>query len=380
MTTLTRRALGGAMIGTGLGLAGGVHAQAAEVVVAMGMALTGNYAFAGVPVSNGVKVATAEINETNFLGGRRIKLLVEDDASDKSQMITLVNRFATIDNAVAVIGPLSSLEALAVASLANEQKIMLISTGVSPDILKAGPWSFKVMSPPSVTMQSLAAYAVDTLKAKRAALLTVRDNDGFITQKNAMRDYFKAHGVEIVMDDSVAASDVDFTAVATKLADADPSVVFFAMPAEQGASLVVQARQAGLEQGVRFLGPQAMAAQSLIRIGGKAVEGSVVAADYFAGSNTPHNADFVRRYRAMFNAEPENWSGIGYAMMYLVATAIRNAGPGANRDAVRAALTASRGVSTVLGDGSYSLDAGRNASYGATLITVQNGAFVVAPR
>ena len=215
MTTLTRRAFGGAALGTGLGLITPARAQAAEVVVGMGMALTGNYAFAGVPVANGVKIAVAEINEADFLKGRRIKLLTEDDASDKSQMITLVNRFASVDNAAAVIGPLSSLEALAAAPVANAQKITLISTGVSPDILKAGPWSFKVMSPPAVTMQSLAAYAVTTLKAKRAALLTVRDNDGFITQKNAMRDYFKAHGVEVVSDDSVAASDVDFTAVGT---------------------------------------------------------------------------------------------------------------------------------------------------------------------
>ena len=379
MTTLTPRAFGGAALGTGLGLITPARAQAAEVVVGMGMALTGNYAFAGVPVANGVKIAVAEINEADFLKGRRIKLLTEDDASDKSQMITLVNRFASVDNAAAVIGPLSSLEALAAAPVANAQKITLISTGVSPDILKAGPWSFKVMSPPAVTMQSLAAYAVTTLKAKRAALLTVRDNDGFITQKNAMRDYFKAHGVEVVSDDSVAASDVDFTAVGTKLADADPSVVFFAMPAEQGASLVVQARQAGLDQGVRFLGPQAMAAESLIRIGGKAVEGSVVAADYFAGSNTPLNAEFVKRYRAAYNTDPENWSGIGYAMMYLVATAIRTAGPGGDRNAVRAALAASKDVPTVLGDGSYSLDNARDASYGATLITVTDGKFAVAP-
>jgi len=380
MTIFTRRGFGGAVLGGAVGLATRARAQGAEMVVGMGMALTGNYAFAGVPVSNGVKVATAEINETDFLKGRRIKLLVEDDASDKSQMITLVNRFSSVDNAVAVIGPLSSLEALAAAPVANAQKITLISTGVSPDILKAGPWSFKVMSPPSVTMRSLAAYAVATLKAKTAALLTVRDNDGFITQKNAVRDYFKTHGVEIVSDDSVAASDVDFTALGTKLADANPSVVFFAMPAEQGASLVVQARQAGLDQSVRFLGPQAMAAQSLIRIGGPAVEGSVVAADYFAGSDTPHNAEFVKRYRAMFGIDPENWAGIGYAMMYLIATAIRTAGAHPDREAVHAALAASKDIPTVLGDGSYSLDANRDASYGATLIMVKDGKFAVAPR
>lgn len=97
-----------------------------------------------------------EINGTNFLNGRKIKLIVQDNASDKNQIITLTSRCATVDNAVAIIGPLSSLEALAAAPVANEKGIVMISTGVSPDILKAGPWSFKIMSPPVVTMRALA--------------------------------------------------------------------------------------------------------------------------------------------------------------------------------------------------------------------------------
>jgi branched-chain amino acid transport system substrate-binding protein len=355
-------------------------AQAQEVPVGVGMALTGNYAFAGVPVTNGVRVAAEEINATNFLNGRKIKLIVQDNASDKNQIITLINRFATVDNAVAVIGPLSSLEALAAAPVANEKGIVMISTGVSPDILKAGPWSFKVMSPPAVTMRALAEYAVDNLKAKRAALLSVRDNDGFITPKNAVRDYFKSRGVEVVLEDSVAASDVDFTAISTKLANANPDVVFFAMPAEQGASLVVQARQAGLAQNVRFLGPQAMSAESLIRIGGKAVEGSIIAADYFVGAPGKQNSEFVERHRKMFNKDPENWTGVGYTMMYLVATAIKNAGPGADREKIRKELTALKDVPTVLGNGKYSLDGNRDAAYGAALVTVKDGKFALAPR
>ena len=366
-----------AVVALTLGLA--MSAAAQDVPVAVGMALTGNYAFAGVPVTNGVKVAAEEINASNFLGGRKIRLIVEDNASDKNQIITLINRFATLDRAVAVIGPLSSLEALAAAPVANEKKIAMIAFGVSPDILKAGPWSFKVLSPPSVTMSVLAQYAVGRLAARRAALLTVRDNDGFITQKNVVRDYFKSHGVEIVLDDSVAGSDVDFTAISTKLADANPDVVFFAMPAEQGANLVIQARQAGLPQKARFLGPQAMSAESFIRIGGKAVDGSVIAADYFIGTPGKQNAEFVERHRRMFKKDPENWTGVGYTAMYLVATAVRNAGPGADRDRIRRELAALKNVPTVLGNGKYSYDANRDAIYGATLITVQDGKFALAP-
>ena len=140
------------------------------------------------------------------------------------------------------------------------------------------------------------------------------------------------------------------------------------------------ARQAGLPQNVRFLGPQAMSAESLIRIGGKAVEGSIIAADYFAGTSGKQNAEFVERHRRMFNKDPENWTGVGYTMMYLVATAIKNAGPGADRDKIRRELTSLKDVPTVLGSGKYSLDANRDASYGATLVTVKDGKFTLAPK
>ena len=105
----------------------------------------------------------------------------------------------------------------------------------------------------------------------------------------------------------------------------------------------------------------------------------MVAASLNTRSPTPHNADFVKRYHAAYGADPENWAGIGYAMMYLVAAAIRDAGPFADRDTVRKALAASSNVPTVLGDGRYTLNANRNASYGATLITVRNGQFVAVP-
>lgn len=353
-------------------------ATAEEALIGVGMALTGNYAYAGVPVMNGIKVAVEELNTSNFLGSRTIKLVAEDNASDKEQMITLIHRFATIDKTLAALGPLSSAEALAAAPAANQKEIVMLSTGVSPDILKAGPWSFKVTSSPATTMQVLAKYAVETLKAKRAGLLAIRDNDGSITQKNVVGQYFKQNGVEIVLDDTIAASEIDFTALSTKLTNVQPDVIFMTVPAEQGASLVIQARQAGLEQRVRFLAPQGTASESFIRIGGKAVEGSIIAADYFIGTKSEQNQAFVERHRRMFGKDPENWTGVGYTMMFLLATAIRDAGPGAGRERVRDALTALKSVPTILGNGTFSFGAGREPSYGATLITVQDGKFALA--
>ena len=51
----------------------------------------------------------------------------------------------------------------------------------------------------------------------------------------------------------------------------------------------------------------------------------------------------------------------------------------ADRDRIRRELAALKNVPTVLGNGKYSYDANRNAAYGATLITVQDGKVALAP-
>jgi branched-chain amino acid transport system substrate-binding protein len=363
-----------------LAMSGAARAQTSDPVVAIGMEMTGTYAFAGVPMANGAQVAAAEINEANFLNGRKLKVVQQDNGSDKSQMITLVNRFAGADKALAIVGPLASVQAVAAAPIANQKHIVMLTGAQSPDVPKAGPWTNGISSPPDVIMSLLAKYAAETLKAKKLALLTVRDNDGYKTTVNVMRSYFKSHGLQIVFDDSVLASDTDFSGLATKLADAQPDAVFVALPAEQGASFVIQARQAGLPMSTPFLGPQGMASDALIRIGGSAMEGTVVAADYFSGSPSPANRAFVTRYQAMFHKAPDNWAGIGYTGMYLVANALKKAGPGASSEAVRQALFSLQNVPVLLGDGQYSYDANRVPHYGVSLIRVKDGKWALVTK
>lgn len=352
---------------------GSANAQSGDPVVAIGMEMTGTYAFAGVPMADGAQVAAAEINESNFLGGRKIKVVQQDNGSDKSQMITLVNRFAGTDGAVAIVGPLASVQAVAAAPVANQKHILMLTGAQSPDVPKAGPWTNGISSPPDVIMGLLAKYTVEKLKAKKIALLTVRDNDGYKTTANVVRNYFKSHGLSVVFDDSVLASDTDFSGLATKLADAAPDAVFIALPAEQGASFVIQARQAGLPMSTPFIGPQGMASDAFIRIGGGAVEGTIVAADYFGGQPSAANRAFVARYQKMFHKAPDNWSGIGYTGMYLVANALKKAGPGASNEAIREGLFSLQNVPVLLGDGQYSFDANRVPHYGVSLIQVKDG-------
>ena len=65
-------------------------AFAEDVVVGVVLPMTGALAsWAGPPIYRGMQVALDEILATKMLGdGRNLKVLLEDDASDKTQSIT----------------------------------------------------------------------------------------------------------------------------------------------------------------------------------------------------------------------------------------------------------------------------------------------------
>lgn len=371
MTHLTRRLL---LAGTGAFAATAARAQPADIPVGVPMALTGPYAFVGVPIRNGIVTALEQANAAGTLWGK-IRIIEADDGSDKGQAVTLVNRMATVDKVLMILGPTSSIEGTAAAPVANDLQVPMFTSAVSADVLKAGPWSYKVTSSPADIMAELGRYAAGTMGVKRAVFVFNRDNDGFVAQKNAARDTMKAAGVAIVGEEGILGSDTDFVALATKLADLDVDCIYVGSPAEQGANLVIQARQAGLSDKVRVIAPPSMASAAFIRAGGKAVEGAVVVADYFEGTDSALNRAFTAAYRERYKQALDNWAAVGYTLGSLAVDVLRAAGPGADRERVPAAFAALKDSPTVLGTGRYSFGPDRAPHYGAAIITVRGGAF-----
>ena len=258
-------------------LAAGIGAPAAaqEYTVAAELALTGTYAWVGVPSHEGLLVGLDEVNSSGMLGAAKIKLTVEDTGSEKGRAITLINRFQARDNVLMVLGPTSSGEGVAIAPVANDLKIpLLTTTAVSEAINKSGIWAFKTPASPSLIIGDVARYAVDKLHIKTAALVFGRDNDGQVGQKNACPAILQGPRRQDRRRESVLATDTDFSRAADEdhLAQPGSDLPGADRRAEPPAS-IIQARQGGIDPNVRFIGVPNMGAEQFITIGGKAVEG-----------------------------------------------------------------------------------------------------------
>lgn len=378
MTIVRRTILAGAVSLLALAPLAGT-AWAENVKIGVMNALTGPYAFGGVPIQNAMKLAIEQANASGDLGDVTLEVVEGDSAGDKGQTVTLVSRFARSDNVLMIIGPTTSLEGTAGAPVANELKVPLMGIGSSKGITEAGPYSFKVQSVGSDIMGNLVDYVVEKMQVKKMAIVFDRGNDGFVGQTNAFKEGIAKAGVEIVSEDGILSSDTDFLAIGTKLASQDIDAFFVAAPAEVGANMLLQARQAGVSMEIPFVGPSTFATDAFINTAGGASEGSVILADYFMGSPDEKNQAFVQAYKEKYNANPDNWAAMGYALASLAVQAIKDAGPNPDRDKVKDALTALKDQPTIIGNHTWTMDEGRNPHYGAAILQVKDGAFTLAP-
>jgi len=87
--------------------------SATEIVVGSHQDLSGPIKGWGVPVSNGMKMATEEINAAGGVQGRKIRLIVEDSGYDPKRAVLASQKLIERDKIFAMVGPMGSPTVLA---------------------------------------------------------------------------------------------------------------------------------------------------------------------------------------------------------------------------------------------------------------------------
>lgn len=355
-------------------------ARAEDVVIGSPLSLTGLYAFVGTDVQRGMQVAAEEVNASGELGaGRQLKIRFEDDAGDRNQAITLMSRFAGQDDVLVVAGPSATITSVAASAVANDRKIPMMAVSNSGVVSAAGPWSFHMSVTNALLVEATARYITDKLKAKTVMSVHGRDTEAAVEYVRLLDAQLQGK-VTLPPPESALMAETNFSAVATKIAAVQPDVVVIAMADANAASLIAQCREAGVDDTTRFFGNTATASPSFLRIGGAAVEGSLMVSDaYVQGRTDPVVTRFVSGYQAMFHSPPTQWAAVGYTLVHVLTGVIADIHGPLTRDAVRDGITHVHDLDTVLGTGKYSIGPDREPRYQPLILTVHNGAFELAP-
>lgn len=289
--------------------------------------LTGRSADLGIASRNAVQLAVDAVNAAGGINGRPIELLVRDDKGS-AEVGAEAARSLIAENVAGIIGPNLSSVASGVVPVINEANIVTISPTVSSLVFAGKDDSFFRVN--STTSQFATAYA-ERLKERgvmRVAAATDGRNSVYSDSwLNEFRKSFAAVGGSISKSASFDSQvDGDYYRVIASLLWDDPEGFIFVANGVDTAQLSQQLHKLGLV--MPMMAVEWAASDSMIRLGGIAVEGMEVLQTFDQNDERSRYVAFRDAYKQRFRNDPSFASIAAYDSATVLCAALQAKAPG----------------------------------------------------
>ena len=323
----------------------------------------------------GLDLAVEEINAAGGIGGRKIRLLREDDGESVNQGRLIAKRIASNPDVVAVIGHLQSYVTVPAAAIYDVAGLVLISPVGTDVALTSNGYTrvFRAIFTDREAGAQMADYAHER-GYRRVAIYYVRTEYGRALA-NAFEERAASHAIAIVARESYdpgqSVADGALERVFGQWAGLELDAIFLAGEVPLAGQIIAAIRAAGID--VPILGGDAMSSPALIQEAGPAAEGTVVAASFHPDMPSPEVRSFVERFRQRYGTDPDPASALGYDAVRVLAAAMRQA-RSLTPDDIAAALHSMRDFPGVTGPFTFD-DAGNLVGRRIVTLVVRDGRF-----
>ncbi|MET3514292.1 branched-chain amino acid transport system substrate-binding protein [Pseudacidovorax sp. 1753] len=325
-----------------------VGAFAADLKVGVISSLSGPVSALGIPYEKGIRAAHAQMPT---IGGRKVELIVLDDASDPTTAGRNARKLATEDKVDVLIGTSGVPGAMAIAAVARELNVPLISpTPVSLPGAENG-WTVSVSQP----FELMVAAVVDKMKAagvKTVAFIGFSDALGDLAYDSLVKSAGEA-GIKVVANERYARTDSSVAGQVLKIVAQRPDAVFAGNSGTPGALPYLALAERNYKG--RIYGTHGLINADFVRVGGKSIEGlevpsgPVLVAEQLPADNPIRKVsmDFRAAYQKANGAPPvDAFSSYTYDAYLLLANAAARAkgepGTPAYRQSLKDAIVATR--------------------------------------
>ena len=324
ITALIKRA---SLIGVAISSLAAAVAQADQtVLIGLAAPLTGPSARIGKDLENGAQLAIADANAKHpKINGEAVtfKLVSEDDQSDPRTAVTVAQRLVDA-GVVGVVGHWNtgtSIPAARVYHDAGIAQVAPVATGHAYT-QQGFDTSFRVMGHDDDGGQVAGKYALETLKAKRIAVLDDRTAFG-----QGLADQFvksiEANGGTVVSREFVDDKTIDFSAVLTTVRGKNPDLIFFGGVDSQAAPLARRIKQLGIK--ATLMGAGGFVSQTFLELAQKDGNGVIALEPGLAVEQMPGGQAFEQAYKARYKSHIELHAPFAYDGVGVLIAAIEQA-------------------------------------------------------
>ena len=306
-------------------------AAQADVTIGISLPLTGPASGLGIPMANYIKLWPTTI------AGEKLNVIVLDDATDPTKGVVNAKRFITEDKADIVMGSAATPVAIAMSAIVAEAETPHFM--FSPAVLPAGKdtWAFRLPQGNAVMAHAMIEHM------KKNGVKTV----GFLGYTDAygeswLKDFTavaEPAGIKVVATERFARTDTAVTGQALKLVAANTDAVLIVASGSGAAMPQLGVVERGYKG--KIYQTHAAASRDLMRVGGKAVEGTyVVSGPAVIAEQLPEShpskkmaMDFVQKYeKAQGPGSRNQFAGHAYDMLLtlekVLPGALKKAKPG----------------------------------------------------
>lgn len=281
-------------------------------IIKVGFMATGDTEISGgIAMRRGIEMAKKDLQTPNVT----VQVVEKETNCDEKSAVKAMHEFAA-EGVAAVIGENCSDATLAAAPIANDNKIPLVSpSSTSPEITDAGDYIFRTI--PSDALTGVFTANIFNDKHYKRVAIIYADGDAYtVGLRDSVKENVEKKGGTVVASESFAPKATEVSAQMQRINAAKPDVLYIAAGPDAPVSIFSDMKQLGLN--IPIYGSESLQDQSFIDDAGALADGLNIV------TVNEGNEQFVEKYRAAYNADPEVYTAQSYDAYAAIVKAINS--------------------------------------------------------
>ena len=348
------------------------------------VAATGPASFLGDPELKTLQHYVAKINAQGGVNGQQIELIHYDTGANPKKAVTFTKRLINQDEVVAIIGPSTTGETMAIIKFVEKAGIPLMSMAGSVAIIDpVKKYVFKIAATDRMACKKVME---DMNKRNLTNLALISGSGGFgKSMRKQCKEVAPSFGIKIVADETYGKKDSDMTSQLLKIKNNKDVQAVLNPGFGQGPAIVTK-NYAQLKIKHPLYQSHGVASKKFIEIAGSAAEGvrvvapPVVVADKLDDSVAIKKValSYKNEYEKAFNSQVSSFGGHAYDALHVIVDAIGRANS-TEPSKIRDAIEKTQGFEGV--DGIVNLSAtdhlGLDTKTGMIMLEIKNGDWTI---
>jgi branched-chain amino acid transport system substrate-binding protein len=300
-------------------------AYAEDIQVGVAGPVTGSNASFGEQLAKGATQAVADLNAKGGVLGKQLVLNTGDDACDPKQAVAVAHQLVA-KKVVFVDGDFCSSSSIPASAVYQEEGVLQITpASTNPAFTEDAAkkhWNnvYRTCGRDDAQGKVAGKYLADHYKGKAVAIIDDKSTYGK-GLADETRKAMNAAGLKETVNEQITAGDKDFSALISKLKQANVEAIYFGGYQTEAGLMVRQAKEQGLK--AVLISGDAMATPEFWAITGPAGEGSLMTFPPDPRNNPAAKA-VVDEFKKT-GYDPEGYTLYTYAAMQVFAQAAEKA-------------------------------------------------------